>query len=131
MFLELARPASLLASILSLLAVFHAAFLGSEMDLSQRILDASPRLIMALAVSLASGLLFTQRSKARPGPRMVYPSPRRVAPAGIRSDGLAEVDRLLASFPMRVFYWAVGWMAALFLAAWLIETYCIPLSQLH
>ena len=40
MLLELARPVTLLASMISLLAVFHTAFLGSETSFQQRLYDS-------------------------------------------------------------------------------------------
>jgi hypothetical protein len=124
-FLELARPVSLLACIFSLLAVFHAAFLGSETDIRQRILDVLAMLMMAFAISLASGLIMTQRRRADSGLHLVWPVTRTNAEVDF------NFDRVIESFPMRVFYWAVGLMAALFLAAWFIETYCIPLGNLR
>src|SRR3984885_9896527 len=55
--LELARPVTLLCSMLSLLAVFHAAFLGPEMDYSARIYDSLGVLLLAAGFSLVGGLV--------------------------------------------------------------------------
>ena len=57
MLLELARPVTLLCSMLSLLAVFHAAFLGAEMDYSARIYDSLGVLLLAAGFSLVGGLV--------------------------------------------------------------------------
>ena len=144
LLLELAKPASLLASILALLITFHAAFLGTETDLHQRILNTVGMAAIAGAVSLASGLVFTQGVEARQqAPRSpireaakpksnVLPFRRRASRSTAHLPapdfGLQGV---IESFPMRIFYWATSGMAALFLAAWFIETYCIPLSHLR
>jgi hypothetical protein len=140
--LELAKPVSLLASIFSLLAVFHAAFLGSEEDLGLRILNAAGMAVIAGAFSLASGLVFTQQSesqrstplkRALPAERgnvLPFRRPSRKSAQDLYQPSFG-FQGVIESFPMRVFYWSTGTMAALFLAAWFIETYCIPLSRLH
>jgi hypothetical protein len=129
MLLELAKPVSLLASIVSLLAVFHAAFLGSETDLRERIFNALAMLIVAFAVSMASGLTFTQKRRASSGLHLVWPTIRHRAQPKFAPE--FSFQSVIESFPMRVFYSAAGLMAAFFLAAWFIETYCIPLSRLR
>jgi hypothetical protein len=140
--LELAKPVSLLASIFSLLAVFHAAFLGSEEDLGLRILNAAGMAVIAGAFSLASGLVFTQQSesqrskplkRALPAERgnvLPFRRPIRKSAQDLYQPSFG-FQGVIESFPMRIFYWSTGTMAALFLAAWFIETYCIPLSRLH
>jgi hypothetical protein len=125
MLLELAKPMSLLASIVSLLAVFHAAFLGSETDLRQRIFDALAMLVVAFAVSRASGLTFTRERRVSAGLHLVWPTSR------YRAQPEFSFQNVIESFPMRIFYWAVGLMTTLFLAAWFIETYCIPLKSVR
>jgi hypothetical protein len=57
-FLELAKFASLLLSILSLDAVFHSAFLEPASDLQQRLLPSLELLMLAAAICLASGAIF-------------------------------------------------------------------------
>jgi hypothetical protein len=107
MFLELARPVTLLASILSLLAVFHSAFLGAETDFHQRLYDSLGALLLAAGFSLIGGLVFAQRNGARP----LKQSNTEVPIAG--------------TFPMLVFFWTTGIMLAVFLLAWYLETHCI------
>ncbi len=98
MLLELARPVSLTASMLSLLAVFHAAFLGTESDFVQRLVHGLAMLALAAGVSLLSGLTF---------------------------QGHADAAHLGRTFPVRIFGWASGIMAALFAVSWYLETHCI------
>jgi hypothetical protein len=145
MFLELAKPASLFASMFSLLAVFHAAFFGSQTDLDHRLWNATTMLILAAAVSLASGLLFTQQDQ----PKEVEPSrlartqalhqsnvlPFRrrplkpASPLAQPHPAQQSIGGVFATLPMRFFCWGAGLISLLFLLAWFIETYCIPLSR--
>ena len=98
MLLEMARPVSLMASILSLLAVFHAAFLGTETDIVQRLIQGLAMLALAAGISLLSGLTFL---------------------------GHADLGQLSRTFPVRVFCWTSGIMAVLFAVSWYVETHCI------
>jgi hypothetical protein len=98
----------LLASFFSLLAVFHAAFLGSETDFRQRLWKALGMLIVAAAISLASGLAFSQAAQ----------------------PDLGDL-RVLETFPMRIFFWGTGLIATLFLLAWYLETHCIFYKDIH
>jgi hypothetical protein len=104
-FLELAKFASLLVSILTLDAVFHTAFLEPGSHLEQQLLPALRMLMLAAAVSLASGYIF------RAGERR---APQRSA----RQDG-----SVAGSLPMMIFWWGSGVMALLFGLAWMIERY--------
>ena len=58
MLLELARPVTLLLSILSLLAVVHTAFFGQQTNIQQRMYGSLLWLALAAVVSLLSGLTF-------------------------------------------------------------------------
>ena len=107
MLLELARPVTLLCSMLSLLAVFHTAFLGAETDFCQRIYDSVGVLLLATGFSLLSGMTFLL-GKAK----------------GIL-DSRPQAPNILETFPMRVFFWTTGLMLVLFLLAWYLETHCI------
>ena len=102
MFLELAKFASLLLSILSLDALFHSAFLEPGGNLEQRLLPALERLLIAAVVCLGSGLIFCAWE-------------RRTEPRGGSS--------VVGSLPMLIFWWGSGMMALLFVARWLIERY--------
>jgi len=108
--LELAKPVTLLASMLSLLAVFHTAFLGVETDFQQRMFDCAGVLLLAAGISLVSGMAFlTGKADKKHG----------ASPAQLR---LAQITE---TFPMRVFFWTTGVMLVLFLLAWYLETHCI------
>ncbi len=109
MFLELARPVTLLASMLSLLAVFHTAFLGSETSFQQRLYDSLGVLLLAAGISLLSGLTFSE-GKDHP---------------------LAASPHLTSTFPVKLFFWTTGIMAVLFLLAWYLETHCIFYRDIH
>ncbi len=102
MLLELAKPDTLLSCILSLLAVFHAAFLGPSIDIHQRIWDSVAMLVLADGISLISGLVFCD---------------------GLR-DHRASAS-LANTFPVQIFCWAAGGMIVLFLLSWYLETHFI------
>jgi hypothetical protein len=103
-FLELAKFASLLLSILLLDAVFHTAFLEPGGHLEEQLLPALRMLLLAGAVSLGSGYLF-RAGERRAGQRAVH-------------DG-----SVAGSLPMMIFWWGTGVMALLFFLAWLLERY--------
>ena len=107
MVLELARPVALLCSILSLLGVFHAAFLEPTADVEQRLIGLVGPLLLAAGIALAGGLTFQAR----------WP-----AGASLRSEYGAS---LIETFPVRIFCWSVIGMAVLFLLSWYIEAHCI------
>jgi hypothetical protein len=98
-FLEFAKFASLLLSILSLDAVFHRAFLEPGSTLEQRLLPSLEMLLLAAAVSVASGIIFRAWEQR----------------AGKRDASVAR------SLPMMIFWWGAGAMALLFALAWLLD----------
>jgi hypothetical protein len=100
-FFELAKFASLLLSILSLDAVFHAAFLEPGSDVHQRLLPSLEFLMLAAAICLASGAIFREWEQR----------------AGKRDASL------VGSLPMLIFWWAAGVMILLFCLAWLLNLY--------
>jgi hypothetical protein len=57
-FLELAKFASLLLSIFSLDALFHAAFLEPASRFEQRLLPSLDMLLLSAAVCLGDGYIF-------------------------------------------------------------------------
>jgi len=113
MLLELARPVTLLASVISLLAVCHAAFFGSETSFPQRILDALGMLLIAAGISLVSGLAFRAEYK--------------VEHRGVN----AHTPRIIETFPVQLFCWTTGIMIVLFVLAWYLETHCIFYRDIH
>ena len=105
MFLELAKFASLLVSILLLDAVFHTAFLEPGGHLEEQLLPALRMLLLAATVSLVSGYIFREGEK-------------RSEQRAVRQDG-----SVAGSLPMMIFWWGSGVMALLFGLAWLVERY--------
>jgi len=103
MLVEVAKPVTLVACILSLLAVFHTAFLAPFSDIDQRIYDTLARLALAATTCLISGLIFRQTT----------------LPPHARST------RLTATLPVQVFCWASGTMLILFVVSWYLESHCI------
>jgi len=107
MVLELARPVALLCSILSLLGVFHAAFLEPTGDVEQRLVGSLGPLLLAASIAFAGGLTFQARWRTGGNRRSEYVVP------------------LIETFPMRIFCWSVAGMAVLFLLSWYLEAHCI------
>jgi len=117
MLLELAKPLTLLASMISLLAVFHTAFFGSETDMHQRLYDTLGMLLISAGISLVSGMTF--RSE-------------RVKDSRHQSAARGAISlRITETFPMQLFCWTTGIMAVLFLLAWYLETHCIFYRDVH
>lgn len=112
MLLEIARPLALVAVILSLLGLFHAAFLEPDASTLQHLEDCLGPLLLSAAMALMGGVLFLPARRAR-----VVPISRSRA--------------LWSTFPMRIFYFSTAGMAVLFLAAWYFETYLLPYRNVH
>jgi glycerol-3-phosphate acyltransferase PlsY len=104
-FLELAKFVSLLLSILSLDAVLHSAFLEPGSHLEQRLLPSLDMLLVAAAVSLGSGYIFSVWDQ---------------------KTGKHNAS-VVGSLPMMIFWWGAGIMAVLYALAWLWERYCLEL----
>jgi hypothetical protein len=118
--LELARPVTLLCSMMSLLAVFHTAFLGPEADYSQRIYDSLGVLLLAAGFSLVGGLVFLEDGREN-GERL-----RKASCVNRRRE-----LRIIETFPVQVFCWTTGIMAVLFVLSWYLETHCIFYRDIH
>ena len=101
MFLDLAKFASLLLSILSLDALFHAAFLAPATHFEQRLLPSLDMLALSAAVCLGGGYIFRAWDQR----------------AGKRGATIAR------SLPMLIFWWGAGLIALLFSLAWILESY--------
>src|ERR1700735_2417351 len=102
MLLDPAKPITLLACILALLGLFHAAFLGTAATPLEHLEDALGPLLMAGALALLDGLMFL------PGPEI----------PGVKTPLSEQMWVLLRTFPVRVFCWATAGMAVFFLVAW-------------
>ena len=103
MLVEVAKPVTFILCILSLYAVFHAAFMAPSSDLHERIYESVLLLALSAILSVISGFSF----------RAAEPDPQ------------AHRMRLIATFPVQVFYWAPGVMLVLFIFSWYLETYCV------
>jgi hypothetical protein len=104
-FLELAKFASLLWSILALDAVLHSAFLEPGSNLQQRLLPSLDLMLLAAAISLTSGYIFHLGD----------------AKAGKRDASV------IGTLPMMIFWWGAGLIALLYGLGWLLERYCLEL----
>jgi hypothetical protein len=104
-FLELAKFASLLLSILALDAVLHSAFLEPGSNLEQRLLPSVDLLLVAAAIALTSGYIF-HLGDARAGKRSAS---------------------VIGTLPMMIFWWGAGIIALLYGLGWLLERYCLEL----
>jgi hypothetical protein len=102
---ELAKFAALLLSILSLDAVLHTAFFEPGRNLRQQLLPSLEMLLLAAALSFASGNLFALWEKQ----------------VGERST---PVSRTL---PMRIFWWGGSLISLLFAAGWYVERFVLHL----
>jgi hypothetical protein len=118
MLLELARPVALLGCILSLLGVFHAAFLVPASDVEQRIASSFGPLLLAAGTALIGGLVFRGREFRGSG----YAD---------RRSSSAYAMSFLHTFPVQVFCWAAGGMVTLFVISWYLETHCIFYRDIH
>jgi hypothetical protein len=103
MLIEVAKPVGFVFCILSLYALFHAAFLNPAGDLDQRIYESLRFLALAACISVASALVFRQAAQASYGRR----------------------TRLTAMLPVQMFFWASGVMLVLFLVSLYLESHCV------
>ncbi len=103
MLTEFAKPVTLIFCILSLYALFHAAFLNPASDLEQRVSESLRFLALAAFVSTASALVFRQAMQ----------------------ESRAHRAKLAATLPMQMFCWASGVMFVLFVVSLYLESHCI------
>jgi hypothetical protein len=128
---EVAKPVTLLLSILSLYVVFHTAFLIPGRTVHDRLWDSLDLLVLAAGISVVSGLIFREgerdsglesgskggREGGQHGPLAVH--------TGNRTGGAPEMVPLSGTLPMQIFFWGTGIMVGLFVASWYLENYCI------
>lgn len=98
MFMELAKPVTLIVCILSLYAVFYAAFLDPASAMEERICESLALLMAAGVISVASALFFRDTTGSGAG-----------------------TARLKATLPVQMFCWVSGIMVVLFLLAWYLQ----------
>ena len=106
MLRELAKPVALVLCILSLYAVFQAAFFAPGNDVPNRLRESLAMLGVAGAVCLLSGLVFRDVEQSSRG-------------------------GLVKTLPVQLFCWGSTGMAVLFLVAWYLETYCVFEPRVH
>lgn len=109
MVLELAKPLALLLCILSLLVVFHTAFLPMEAPalilqphhaLDQRIIDSLLLLVLSAAIAITGGYIF-------------------------RAAEPTTCPTLLKTLPVQIFLWAACGMPPLFFLVHFLVTHYI------
>lgn len=103
--LQVAKLLSLMLSILSLYALLGHAFFVPGSGWQDRLLDGLGMLGLAASVCFASGLIFE------------IPD-RRFDP---------EPITLTQTLPVRLFFWAVGLIAILFVLSWFLATDFVPM----
>jgi hypothetical protein len=96
MLLELMNPIALMLNMLSLCAVFNAAFLHPDGGMEQRISECALLLALSAGLSWSSGMIFRE------------------------ANGMST-GSVMRTLPMQMFCWAAGAMVLLFLAAWYLE----------
>ncbi len=107
MLLELAKALSFVLSVLSLFPVLLSAFFVPGSHWQERLTMSLLRIVLAVCVCFASGLLFSWPSQTNP-----------------------EAGHSLAStLPVRLLFWALGSMTILFVVSWYLEAYCLPLAR--
>ena|SRR5579862_5793401 len=97
MLVEIAKPIALTLCMISLYAVFHAAFLVPASDLNQKIVDSLELLALAAGIALIGGMIFRDS---------------------------ATGQRLIATLPVQIFCWGAGLMLILFVVSWYLEYNC-------
>jgi hypothetical protein len=101
MLLEIGKAVSFIMSILSLVALLASAFFVPGSRWEERLVGSLLWILFAGCVCFASGLLFRSADHIE-GP----------------------VTRTL---PVRLYFWALAGMTALFVLSWYLEEYYIPL----
>ncbi len=103
MFIEVAKPVAFVFCLLSLYALFHAAFLNPASDLEERIYESLSLLALAACISVLSAMIFRQTTR----------------------ESYARSARLSSTLPVQMFFWASGVMFILFLISLYLERHFI------
>jgi hypothetical protein len=130
---EIAKPVTLLLSILSLYAVFHTAFLIPGRTVHDRLWDSLDLLVLAAGISVVSGLIFREGEREGEGGlgsgsedgRMRGGHGAQAVHMGNRAGRGPEIVPLSGTLPMQIFIWGTGIMVGLFVVSWYLENYCI------
>jgi uncharacterized membrane protein YedE/YeeE len=94
--LEIAKALSLLVCILSLYWAAISAFFEVGCQWQERLWIAAFKLLAAAAICFYSGMIFSWPSKTNP----------------------TALQRLTSTLPVRLFFWALAGIAALFVLSW-------------
>jgi len=105
MFFEIGKFVSFGASILSLFALLGSAFFVPGSGWEDRLIGSLSRVALAGCICFASGILFREDAIRR--------APESNPP-------------LTSTLPVRLFFWALGAMAVLFLLGWFLDTWYVP-----
>jgi len=100
MIVEIVKPVALILCLISLCAVFQAAFLTVGLDLEQNGWDLLMLLCLWTGISISSGMLF-------------------------RSAEQGEPAGCMGTLPMQIFFWGAGTMLLMFFAARYLEMHWI------
>ena len=104
MLLDLGKVLSMLLSIVSLYYVVVDAFFVPGTRWEDRLGMSLAQIALAACICFASGLLFSQPQTDR-----------------------GEIEPLMATLPVRMFFWTLLGVAILFLVAWYLDAYYVPL----
>jgi hypothetical protein len=113
MLLELLRPLSFFAGMLSFYPVMLSAFFVPGTRWEERLYVALLRVSVSACICFASGLLYA------------HPAPNEPTAGG------QTAGRLLSTLPVRLFFSAVGGLAVVFALTWWLDTYYVPLILNH
>jgi hypothetical protein len=105
MLLELGKMLSFFLSVMALCEALISAFFVPGVRWEERLAASALRIAIAGCFCFASGILFTMSERTHDAP----------APS------------LMSTFPVRLFLWALLWMAALFALSWYLDIYYVPL----
>jgi hypothetical protein len=103
MLLELGKAISFFLSLLSLYPVLYSAFFVLGSGWQERLFLSLDHLALSGCICFASGLLFSWPSRSKPE------------------------QSVLSTLPVRLFFFSIAIGALLFLAAWYLNVYYVPL----
>jgi hypothetical protein len=105
MLLDLGKSLTFIAGLLSLYPLLFSALFIPNISWQDRILLSLGKAAVSACLCFASGLLFFASSHPRS----------------------LSLPPVMATLPVRVFFWALLGMVVLFIGSWYLETYYVPL----
>jgi hypothetical protein len=97
---EVVKPVALALCMISLCAVFQVVFLAPDLDFEQKCWRALILLSLSAGICLSSGMIFCPQ-------------------------GQDSLSGCLRTLPVQIFFWAVGTMIVMLVAARYLETHCV------